>query len=226
VVVGKPGMPLFEEALRRVGPVERALFVGDRVETDVAGGLEAGLATLLVLSGVSTGADLVRSRLRPTYLATDVSAVLADPAPPTVRPATPADVADVERLLGRADLDARGAEARLPLTVVADDGGRVVGSASLESFGRIAHLRSVVVDPASRGHSVGTVLVANAVALAAEAGHTDVYAVTETAEPFFTALGFARIGTVEALPEMVARTPMVREVCSTSAAALHLSLGG
>jgi N-acetylglutamate synthase-like GNAT family acetyltransferase len=202
--------------------------VGDRVETDVAGGLAAGLATLLVLSGVSTGADLVRSRLRPTYLALDVSAVMADPSPPRVRPAAPEDVPDIERLLRQADLDARDVGSRLPLTIVAgaDAGDRVVGSAALESFDRIAHLRSVVVDPAARGHAIGTALVANALALAADRGHTDVYAVTETAEPFFTALGFARIGTVEALPEVVASTPMVREVCSTSAAALHLTLGG
>jgi HAD superfamily hydrolase (TIGR01457 family) len=226
VVVVKPGLPLFEEALRLVGPVERPLFVGDRVETDVAGGLAAGLDTLLVLSGVSTGADLVRSGLRPTYLARDVSAVLADPAPPSVRPAGPGDVPDVERMLREADLDARDVEARLPLTVVADGGDGIVGSAALESFGRIAHLRSVVVEPSSRGHAVGIALVARALALAAEHGHTDVYAVTETAEPFFTALGFGRIGTVEALPEEVAATPMVREVCSVSAVALHRPLRG
>jgi 4-nitrophenyl phosphatase len=44
-----------ELALKRLGtPRERTLVVGDRLETDIAGGQAVGCPTALVLSGVST----------------------------------------------------------------------------------------------------------------------------------------------------------------------------
>lgn len=55
IVAGKPAPFLLDLALDRMGtPRERTLVVGDRLETDVAGGQAAGCPTALVLSGVST----------------------------------------------------------------------------------------------------------------------------------------------------------------------------
>ena len=55
VVAGKPAPFLLELSLERLGtPRERTLVVGDRLETDIAGGQGAGCPTALVLSGVST----------------------------------------------------------------------------------------------------------------------------------------------------------------------------
>ncbi|MBK8136665.1 MAG: HAD-IIA family hydrolase [Chloroflexi bacterium] len=60
-VIGKPARPMFESALRLLGvPAERALMVGDRLDTDIAGAQQAGLQTALVLSGVTTP-DLLAS---------------------------------------------------------------------------------------------------------------------------------------------------------------------
>lgn len=52
VVVGKPEPGLFRTALERLGP-GRALMVGDRLDTDVAGAHAAGLDAALVLSGIT-----------------------------------------------------------------------------------------------------------------------------------------------------------------------------
>lgn len=73
-VAGKPAAPLFEETVRRVGG-ERPLVVGDRLETDVEGAANAGLDSLLVLTGVTGLAELVTARdgRRPTYLSVDLS---------------------------------------------------------------------------------------------------------------------------------------------------------
>jgi HAD superfamily hydrolase (TIGR01450 family) len=78
VVAGKPATPLMDEATRAAN-AEHPLAIGDRLDTDIAGAVAAGLDSLLVLSGVATAADLLESDLRPTYLAADVRAVTEEP---------------------------------------------------------------------------------------------------------------------------------------------------
>jgi HAD superfamily hydrolase (TIGR01457 family) len=74
-IVGKPFPPIFEAALDRAGGTP-PLVVGDRLDTDVLGATRLGWDSMLVLSGVSTMADLEASDVRPTYVAPDVSALL------------------------------------------------------------------------------------------------------------------------------------------------------
>jgi HAD superfamily hydrolase (TIGR01450 family) len=73
-VVGKPHPQLFALATRRLG-AKRPLVVGDRLDTDIAGAVNAGIASLLVLTGVARPVDLLRAPTgqRPTYVATDLS---------------------------------------------------------------------------------------------------------------------------------------------------------
>lgn len=78
VVAGKPATPLMDEAVRTAGATH-ALAVGDRLDTDIAGAVAAGLDSLLVLSGVTTPKELLDSDLRPTYLAADVRAITEEP---------------------------------------------------------------------------------------------------------------------------------------------------
>lgn len=77
-VVGKPHAPLFDAALRRAGG-GRPLVVGDRLDTDIAGAAALGWDSLLVLTGISREEDLAGSDVRPTFVAKDLSALLADP---------------------------------------------------------------------------------------------------------------------------------------------------
>lgn len=82
-VAGKPERPLLDEALRRTG-ARSALFVGDRLDTDVEGARRAGLDCLLVLTGVSDPVQLVcaPASQRPDYLAADLGGLHAgQPAP-------------------------------------------------------------------------------------------------------------------------------------------------
>ena len=53
-VMGKPHAPMMDAAQKRVGDAERIAIVGDRVDTDLAGGADRGWTTILVLSGVTT----------------------------------------------------------------------------------------------------------------------------------------------------------------------------
>jgi HAD superfamily hydrolase (TIGR01450 family) len=75
-VAGKPAPRLLQEAADATG-AQRGLVVGDRLDTDIEGGIAVGLPTLLVLTGVSTPAEVlaVPENQRPMYLAADLSAL-------------------------------------------------------------------------------------------------------------------------------------------------------
>lgn len=76
-VAGKPALPLHQEAVRRTGAA-RPLVVGDRLDTDIAGAVAAGTASLLVLTGVTTPTDLLRApaSARPTFVAESLAGLL------------------------------------------------------------------------------------------------------------------------------------------------------
>lgn len=80
VVAGKPERLLFDTAARSVG-AEKPLGIGDRLDTDIAGAVAAGIDSLLVLTGVSTAAQLLGASPseRPTYLAESLDALTARP---------------------------------------------------------------------------------------------------------------------------------------------------
>jgi HAD superfamily hydrolase (TIGR01459 family) len=67
--IGKPHAEIYAEALKLIGNPHHALCIGDSAEHDVAGGRGAGLATLLVMTGVSAGLDVARLHPLPDYVA-------------------------------------------------------------------------------------------------------------------------------------------------------------
>jgi hypothetical protein len=79
-VVGKPETVLLTIAATG-RQHDRVLVVGDRLDTDVEGARRAGMDSLLVLTGVTSAAELLAAppRQRPTHVAADCSA-LARPA--------------------------------------------------------------------------------------------------------------------------------------------------
>jgi 5,10-methenyltetrahydrofolate synthetase len=77
IVVGKPHPLTAEAALKRVGVrPEDCLMVGDRVETDIAMGLKAGMETALVLSGASDEASIPREKVYPHFVVPSIAALL------------------------------------------------------------------------------------------------------------------------------------------------------
>jgi hypothetical protein len=56
-------------------------MIGDRLDTDIEGGRAAGMATLLVLTGISDAAELLAAppELRPDYVAADLDGLTARP---------------------------------------------------------------------------------------------------------------------------------------------------
>jgi 4-nitrophenyl phosphatase len=69
LIVGKPERVMFEAALAGMGvEAGRAAMLGDRLETDILGGRQAGLRTILVLSGASDRAALATSPVQPDWV--------------------------------------------------------------------------------------------------------------------------------------------------------------
>jgi glycerol 3-phosphatase-2 len=74
LVAGKPEAPLFHTAAKRLA-ADRPLVVGDRLDTDILGGNNAGYATVAVLTGVDTKESILaaRTRERPDFLIRDLT---------------------------------------------------------------------------------------------------------------------------------------------------------
>jgi arabinose operon protein AraL len=76
-VVGKPSPIILEVALAALGvPAAEAVMVGDRIETDVAMGKRLGLATILVLSGITRPGDARIAALAPDHVLGSIREIL------------------------------------------------------------------------------------------------------------------------------------------------------
>ncbi|MDH6278802.1 NagD protein [Rhodococcus sp. LBL1] len=81
--VGKPNPLMMRSALRAIGAhSENTLMIGDRMDTDVVSGLEAGLQTILVLSGISTRETVETFPYRPTLVLESVADLVGRTANP------------------------------------------------------------------------------------------------------------------------------------------------
>ena len=68
-VVGKPNPMMFRSAMRRIeAHSETTAMIGDRMDTDIVAGMEAGLHTVLVLTGLTTEADVATYPFRPNQI--------------------------------------------------------------------------------------------------------------------------------------------------------------
>ncbi len=77
LVIGKPYPPMFKIALERLGhPASSTLMIGDRLNTDITGAAEVGMRTALVLTGVSTEADLNGASPQPDAVYPDLPALI------------------------------------------------------------------------------------------------------------------------------------------------------
>ena len=67
--LGKPEPFLAEQAMRQIGTTPQdSIIIGDNPDTDILCGIRAGIATALILTGVTSEADLPSIQQRPTYV--------------------------------------------------------------------------------------------------------------------------------------------------------------
>ncbi|MEW1719477.1 HAD-IIA family hydrolase [Streptomyces sp. NPDC093109] len=71
---GKPNPLMMRTGLNAIGAhSETSAMIGDRMDTDVLAGLEAGMETFLVLTGVTTDADIDRYPFRPSRVVNSIA---------------------------------------------------------------------------------------------------------------------------------------------------------
>ena len=76
IFIGKPQPAMAELAMRRTGfGREETVLIGDRVYTDIACAVNAGIDSILVLSGEGTREDTEKFGVRPTWIYDDIAAV-------------------------------------------------------------------------------------------------------------------------------------------------------
>ncbi len=76
-IAGKPDPILYRQALARMGsdPAE-TLVIGDRLDTDLLGGVRQGMVTVLLLSGVHQRANLLNSPVHPNLVFENLAALV------------------------------------------------------------------------------------------------------------------------------------------------------
>lgn len=75
--VGKPNPLMLRLALNSIGAhSESTVMVGDRMDTDVIGGVQTGMETVLVLSGVTRREDVSRFPYQPTFVVDSVADII------------------------------------------------------------------------------------------------------------------------------------------------------
>ncbi len=101
--------------------------------------------------------------------------------------------------------------------------GDPCGVVGLEVHGSCGLLRSLVVKPSHRGTGCGKALVDALESYATHSGIESVYLLTETAEPFFSGLGYSAIGRAD-LPEVIKATQQFSSLCPDTATAMWKSV--
>ncbi len=76
LVIGKPKRAMVDLALERTGfAPEQAVIIGDRLYTDVACGVNAGIDSIFVLSGEGVMEDMEKYQITPTWVFPDIEKI-------------------------------------------------------------------------------------------------------------------------------------------------------
>jgi 4-nitrophenyl phosphatase len=78
VCVGKPEPIMYQQAISLLGSdLAETVAIGDRLETDILGAVRTGIRSLMVLTGISSQADIDAENYAPTWVMPDIRAITA-----------------------------------------------------------------------------------------------------------------------------------------------------
>ena len=71
--IGKPEPILYQQALATLGTgLDETIAIGDRLNADILGAINAGISSILVLTGISTQQELTEVDYQPTWVMADI----------------------------------------------------------------------------------------------------------------------------------------------------------
>ena len=77
-IIGKPQPEMMVQAMHRMGgTAQNTAVIGDRLDTDILGGKNAGLTSLLVLSGVTTAEQAKTDEVQANYIFENIGEIAA-----------------------------------------------------------------------------------------------------------------------------------------------------
>lgn len=76
IIIGKPEPIMYQQALNLLGvDLTNAIAIGDRLDTDILGAVRTGIRSIMVLTGISTEADIQTVDYQPTWILPDIAAI-------------------------------------------------------------------------------------------------------------------------------------------------------
>jgi len=140
-----------------------------------------------------------------------------------LRAAKHEDSAFIRALLHANSLPTSDLESARPSFVVACMDQQIVGTGALQSFGSVALLRSIAVEPHLRGAGVGRSIVRELEHMARTSAIRQLILLTQTAKSFFEAQGYVAIDRSRA-PAAVQESEEFRSLCPASALCMSKAL--
>jgi len=135
----------------------------------------------------------------------------------------PADLAQLESLLGANHLPYEDCARQLQIFCGVFDGDELIAAGGLEPAGEYALLRSIVVQQRYRARGLAQAITEEILRQAEAEGRVAVYLLTETAEDYFSRQGFEKI-VRDVVPTAIARTRQFASLCPDSASCMRLTL--
>lgn len=140
-----------------------------------------------------------------------------------LRAATDQDSVAIRALLNANSLPTFDLEAARARFVIACMDEEIVGTGALQSFGSVALLRSIAVEPHLRGAGVGQSIVRELEHIARTNAVKRLILLTQTARSFFEAQGYSAIDRASA-PAAVQESEEFRSLCPASALCMSKAL--
>ena len=143
-----------------------------------------------------------------------------------VRQAADTDLDAVEALLLKCELPVVRIASHIKMFWVAEkEDKELIGVLGVLTEGNKALLRSFAVRPSQRKHGIGIALVRQLLAQLRKHSCTEVYLLTQTAETYFTRLGFVVIERT-AMPQALMKESGLDQACPCSSICMKYALKG
>jgi len=132
------------------------------------------------------------------------------------RDAIDTDLENIMRMLHTSNLPSVDCEEHLDNFIIVEVNNKIIGIGGLEVYGNVGLLRSIVVDADSRKNGVGEIIYTLIAKKASNVGVNILYLLTESAEKYFSGLGFSVLDRDE-IPASIKETKQFKELCPSSA---------